>query len=59
MSDNKEVRTKFLDLLMYKFHTDGNIVTDKQRVSVITSFRLQMQWNKTRSNLPKKLKKLL
>lgn len=59
MEYNKETTTKFLDLLMYKFYTHGNIVTEEEDRQVRTNFRLQMKWNKNRSDLPKRIKDML
>lgn len=59
MEYNKVTKDKFLDLLMYKFYTNGNIVTEKEDEQVRTNFRLQMRWMKHRSTLPKRIKDML
>lgn len=59
MENNKVTKEKFLDLLMYKFYTQGNIVTEKEDEQVRTKFRLQMSWTKNRSVLPKRIKDML
>lgn len=59
MENNKVTKEKFLDLLMYKFYTQGNIVTEEEDAQVRLKFRLQMNWTKTRSVLPKRIKDML
>ena len=56
MKNNKETTTKFLDLLMYKVYTNGNIITDEEDDRLRRSFKLQIHWNKNRNDLPKRIK---
>jgi hypothetical protein len=59
MENNKATKEKFLDLLMYKYYTHGNIVTEEQDQQVRTNFRLQMNWTRHRGDLPKRVKDML
>jgi|SaaInl85LU_5_DNA_1037374.scaffolds.fasta_scaffold00585_16 hypothetical protein len=59
MEHNKATKNKFLDLLMYKVYTDGNIITDEEDSQIRTSFKLQMKWAKNRNTLPKRIKDML
>ena len=56
MENNKETTTNFLDLLMYKVYTDGNIITEDEDLQMRTNFKLQIHWNKYRNDLPKRIK---
>lgn len=59
MKNNKETTTKFLDLLMYKVYTHGNIITEEEDEKIRRSFKLQIHWNKNRNDLPKRIKEML
>lgn len=59
MGYNKATKEKFLDLLMYKFYTDGNIITDEEDNQIRVNFRLQMNWSRHRGDLPKRVREML
>ena len=59
MKNNKETTTNFLDLLMYKVYTNGNIITDEEDERMRRNFKFQIHWNKNRNDLPKRIKEML
>lgn len=59
MENNKVTKEKFLEQLMFKFYTEGNMVSDEEDAQVRLKFRLQMNWTKNRSVLPKRIKDML
>ena len=59
MENNKVTKEKFLEQLMFKFYTEGNMVSDEEDEQVRLKFRLQMNWTKNRSVLPKRIKDML
>jgi len=44
MENYKVIEENFLDLLMYKFYTQGNIVSDKEEEQVRRKFKIQLKW---------------